>query len=140
MTNADPGPIYAKIGEHLLSLCDASDRPIYLYAEAEAASMYAAVFLDRDLDVLYIDPDSKLFDILSVAWEEEEPDKRWTAMDYVLRHGEFTASFRHTPFADFDPNRRYVGLRRNLGDKPVSYPLQDDGYDDLDPAHFPSAF
>lgn len=137
MIHANLGPAYQEIGEHLAFLSENPNRPIFLYAEAESASMYAAVFLDRGSDLLYIDPDSKLFHLLTVAWETDEPDKRWTAMSYLSSDGEFTATFSHTVFDHFDPDRRYVGLRRHFGEKPVSYPSLDEGYDALDPANFP---
>ncbi len=74
--------------------------------------------------LLYRLPTSSLEETLLDLWEASPPDKRWTAMEYVIDGDRFTT---HFSFDRLDPkvstiDRRQVILDRRYGNKQVVYP------------------
>lgn len=136
------GESYSRIGQYVISLAPDVWAPIFLYAEAEPSVMGVGLFQDRPANILYIEPDTKLTDLLFEVWESEDLDKRWSSMEFSVRNGEFSASFTYEKFKDYNPEREYSALRRNFGDKPIfdPGPSFEESYAALDPRNFPGDF
>ena len=134
------GSSYSRIGEYLLNCAPEQNAPIFLYAEAEPGVMGLGVYQDRADDILYVYCDTGLVDLLFAAWKAESAEKRWSAMEFLLKDGRFSASFSYEKFKEFDGEREYRAFRRHFGDKPIFYPGPsfEENYEKLDPANFPS--
>lgn len=140
MTYDAIGSSYSRIGEYLLSCAPEPNAPIFLYAEAAPGVMGLGVYQDRADDILYVDCETGLADLLFAAWKAEKPLKRWSAMEFLIRDGHFSASFSYENFKDIDGDgeREDRAFRRHFGDdKPLFYPdtfLEE--YEALDPNNF----
>ena len=140
MTYETLGSLYSRIGEYLLSCVPEPSSPIFLYAEAAPGVMGEGVYQDRADDILYVDCETGLADLLFAAWKAEKPEKRWSAMEFLIRDGNFSASFSFEKFNEYDGEREERAYRRHFGDKPLFYAdsfLEE--YEALDPKNFPSA-
>lgn len=133
------GLTYESIGKCLQSYAPDQHAQIFLYAEAQPGVMGEGAYQDRGDDIVYIDCGADLGHLLFTAWEEEEPHRRWSAMEFVVKDGQFTASFGYDKFNEIDPAREDEALRRHFGDKPIFYPGPsfEDRYEALNPANFP---
>ena len=106
-----------------------------LYAEVDFNWVGPSIFKDLGDHLLYRSPDIGLTYPLLDLWALSDPDKRWSAIEYVIRNGRFDASFTYTE--DFDPeedrgDRRDRVVRKYFGEKPVLYPpFSDDDDDDV---------
>lgn len=110
-------------------LAEDTDYPLdgtLLYAELDDNFVEPSIFKDLGNHILYRLPDlHRLGGCLIDLWEAEEPAKRWTEIEYVIRDGKFDATFTFAD--DIDPEkdpmeRRDQVVRRHFGDKPIVYP------------------
>lgn len=119
------GPLLSEIGREAAEIAGGDPNGIFLYVEAGEGWVGPSVFKDDGKAVRYFDPSSHLCDLLMEAWEAEEPDKRWAAMEYEIRNGKFDTRLTYPgdlkPDDDVDDRREAV-LKARYGDKPVVYP------------------
>ena len=140
MNNESLGLTYEMIGKCLQNYAPDQNAQIFLYAEAQPGVMGEGAYQNRGGDIVYIDCGADLGDLLFTAWEEEEPNSRWSTLEFVVKGGRFTASFGYDKFNEIDPVREHEALRRHFGDKPIFYPGPsfEERYEALNPASFPS--
>lgn len=97
-----------------------------LYAELADNLVRPSIFKDRGQNVLYRDPDlDRLGSVLLDLWYAEDPHKRWTEIEYVVRGREFDVSFTYAD--EIDPeeeplDRRDRIVAKHFGTKPIVYP------------------
>lgn len=96
-----------------------------LYAEVAPAMVCPSVFKNLGNRVLYRISNGRLTNPLLDLWEEEKPEKRWAAIEYLIRDDKFDVAFTYPE--DIDPgedpmDRRDRILKKYYGDKPVHYP------------------
>lgn len=134
------GSSYERIAQCLMSYAIDRVGPIFLYAEAEPGVMAEGVYQDRGNDIVYIDCGVDLGDLLFAAWESEEPEKRWSSMEFLVASHKFSASFSYEKFRDYESDRESNAVHRHFGDKPVFYPgpTFEERYEALDPKNFSS--
>ncbi|WP_404371662.1 hypothetical protein AB5I39_04415 [Sphingomonas sp. MMS24-J45] len=118
------GDLYREIGRELAAIVGDPDKTL-LYVEADEGWVGPNVFKDEGNQIRYFDPSRKLTDLLFEVWTAEDPDKRWSAMEYTITGTKFTVEFVFPEkFGDdFDNDeRRELVLQRHYGDKPRVYP------------------
>ena len=119
-------PLLNEIGQ-LLADGEAPPLPdTLLYSELDQNFVSIAIFMDRGEDVLYRDdaPERLTFALLEL-WEAEDPDNRWAEIEYVMRDGDFEASFTYADEIDPEEDsfeRRDRIVARHFGVKPIVYP------------------
>ena len=112
MAVADIGQLLNKVG-NILAIDKAYPLDgTFLYVEAAPDMRVAAILKDAGLK-----------EVLFELWKAEVPDKRWTAMCYVIESGQFDVSFSFDPFDPTEsPNaRRRAILSQRYGNKPIVY-------------------
>jgi hypothetical protein len=119
------GPLLSEIGREAVEITGGDPNGIFLYVEAGDGWVGPSVFKDDGKAVRYFDPSPRLCDLLIEAWEAEEPDKRWAAMEYEIRDGKFDTRLKYPedlkPDDDVDDRREAV-LKARYGNRPVIYP------------------
>ncbi len=121
------GPFFAAVGREATVIVGGDPDGLYIYAEVEEGSVYAAVFYDDGSAVHYYDPTSELFDLINEVWEatDPEPKKRWVVMEYEVNGTKFDVQVKYLEELnpeDYASDRREVALVARYGDKPVIYP------------------
>jgi hypothetical protein len=120
------GPILSDIGAELARMVGGDPDGVFLYVEAGIGWYGASVFDDEGASVRYYDPSRELSDLIYKAWLSQDPDKRWSVLEYEIKGTKFDAGFKfpdEVPVESFaDDGRRTVALRKRFGDKPVIYP------------------
>jgi len=106
-----------------------------LYAEVDFNWVSPSIFKDLGDHILYRSSYNNLTYPLLDLWALSDLDKRWSAIEYVIRNGRFDASFTYPE--DLDPeedrgDRRDRVVRKYFGDKPIRYPPFSDDDDDED--------
>lgn len=97
-----------------------------LYAELDDNFVRASIFKDRGQNVVYRDPNlDRMGRVLLDLWRAGHADKRWREIEYVVRNGEFEASFTYAD--EIDPeeeplDRRDRVVAKHFGEKPIVYP------------------
>lgn len=119
------GPLLGRIGGESGDVIGGSPDGIYIYAEVEQRSVYAGIFMDEGPVVRYYNPSLDLCDLILEAWEAEDEEKRWLAMEFEVDGSAVNAHFIFPEEAK--PNedavdRRREALRKRFGDKKVEYP------------------
>jgi|SRR6188768_3775131 len=100
-----------------------------LYAELDSNFVAPSIYKDCGDHILYRSPDlDRLGDALLDLWEAEDPDKRWTEIEYIIRDGKFDATFTYPD--EIDPeedrwDRRDRAVARHFGTKRIVYPPPD---------------
>lgn len=130
------GPAFGRIGEEIARRYDGDPNGLFFYVEIVEGMIDLSLFKDerenlRWVDLEMHDVSEAVFD----AWYAEDADKRWASMEYMIRDGRFTASFKFPDEVDplhFDESRRDESrrdevLRARFGNKPVVYPPWPDG-------------
>src|SRR5689334_20502470 len=75
-----------------------------LYAEVGSGYVAPSIFKDRGDHILYRNPDlDRLGGVLLDLWEAQNSDKRWRELEYVIRDGNFHASFNYPDIAEEEP-------------------------------------
>jgi hypothetical protein len=121
------GPLMNEIGAEGASIVNGNPDGLYIYAEPNGGSVYAAVFKDDGTVVRYFDPTDELVDLIVEAWEIEDSsgNRRWAVMEYEVLGTKFDVKLDYPE--DLDPaqhssDRRRAALKKRYGDKPVLYP------------------
>src|SRR3546814_20727576 len=84
--------------------------------------------LDEGDVVRYYNSASEILsDLLFESWyaASEDPIKRWSVMEYDVKDGEFSVSFKYPDemnVEQVDARRREAALLARYGEKPVIYP------------------
>lgn len=92
-----------------------------------------SIFKDRDNLIVYRRPNyQRMSAPFFELWEMEEPGKRWSEMEYLVKNGRFETVFVYPD--EIDPNeepldRRARIVRRYFGEKPIVYPPWSDDAD-----------
>lgn len=120
------------IGNELAFILDRQPDGSFLYSEAAENTCSAAVFVESNDEVRFVDPTDELFDLIQHLWDLAEPDKKWTVLEYAVAEGKMKASFTYPE--DIDPDesemdRSERALRKRYGEKPIIYPNDDDDND-----------
>lgn len=118
------GPLHAAIGEAFLREAG-EDVDLFLYIEAGDGWLDIAPFKVRGDSMEWFLPDPDISEVITRAWEAEDPDKRWAAMEYEVVDGQFTARMKFPDELDpdeFASDRRKEILRRRFGNKTIRYP------------------
>ena len=99
---------------------------ILLYARFGANSVAPSIFENQTDHIAYRRPDLNILgDALLDLWYSEEPDKRWTEMEYLVHDGKFDVAYTYANEAGLDEDRfehRDRIVRRYFGSKPIIYP------------------
>ena len=135
MTDTKTEIMSNKIGQILAEDMQYPLENTLLYAEVDSNWASPSIFKDLGNQILFRRSYSKLTYPLLDLWELSDPDKRWSAVEYVVRNGRFDASFTYPE--DLDPeedrgDRRDRVVRKYFGDKPIRYPPFSDDDDDED--------
>jgi hypothetical protein len=125
------GPIMNAIGTEAATIVGGDPDGLYVYAEPQGGAVFASVFKDEGKVVRYLDPTDELFDVITEAWEAEDPDetKRWVVLEYEVQGTEFSAELGYPEDVDSKQHpsvRLEAALKRRYGDKPVIYPPMPD--------------
>lgn len=118
------GPLYAAIGHEVSRIAGGAAAPVFLYAEAGDAWAEAAVFAESPNALKFYAPDDDLFRAIMDAWNAEDPDKRWAAIELMVNGDAFSASFKFPEEIDQEIgslDRRDIVLQNRFGDKKVDY-------------------
>lgn len=125
------GPALARVGEEILRVIGGKVDGIFLYAEVGDGWVDQSLYCDGGNAVHYYDSgDSEIWRLVLDAWHLEPGDKRWTAMHYSIKDGQFDARFEFDDLEGSDEDttdRRERILRQRYGDKPIIYPPMPDG-------------
>lgn len=119
------GPLLSAIGEEAALVVSGDPNGIYIFAEVWDGSTFASIYHDEGESIRYYDPGQRLFRALRDAWDAEDPDKRWTVMEYEIRGEAFDVSFLFPDEVDEDDHassRREVALEKRYGSRPIIYP------------------
>jgi hypothetical protein len=120
------GPLYAEIGGEVAQIVGGDPDGAYLYAEAGQGWYGASVYKDEGPAVRYFDPSDELSDLIYEAWLAEDPDKRWSVMEFEISGTKFDAQFKYPDEVNVESfaadDRREIALRKHYGEKPVVYP------------------
>ncbi|BBD99260.1 hypothetical protein SAMIE_1027610 [Sphingobium amiense] len=123
------GPIFNQIGGELAHIVGGDPNGVFLYVEIGDRWISYSIFkADRDVIRYYDSNDETITDLLWEAWHAESKVggiKRWSVMEYDIKDGKFTASFKYPDQVDVevvDDERRQAAVRARFGDKPVVYP------------------
>jgi hypothetical protein len=134
MSNKKMTEILNAIGQQVAAILNDNPNNSYLYAEATDGSVEGGVFQDIGNEVIYYDPTDGLADEILELWYEAEPNKKWGALHYDIKDGQFDARFEYPDAWDaeeYTPDRRERALAERFGDKPVIYPPPDEGFYDV---------
>ena len=118
------GPIYAEIGGEIADIVGDPDGA-YLYSEGGDGWCSYAIFKEEGEKVRYYRGTPELGDLIWDAWLTEDPDKRWSVMEYVVTGSKFQVQFQFPDQVDpkeSEDERRPRALQKRFGDKPVIYP------------------
>ena len=124
MANLELGPKYEEIGRLVAEDVRADPEGTYLYAEAGEGWVEVSIFKDLGESLIYREGSHDLCWALLDVWEAEEPDKRWSALHYVISDGKFEVSFDYWEAIDPEESsldRRERAIRERFGDKAVDY-------------------
>lgn len=124
MANLELGPKYEEIGRLVAEDVRADPEGAYLYAEAGEGWVEVSIFKDLGESLIYREGSHDLCWALLDVWEAEEPDKRWSALHYVISNGKFQVSFDYweaTDLKESSLDRRERAIRERFGDKAVDY-------------------
>ncbi len=129
MANDETQRLLDEIGRLLAEETGQSLASILLYAQLDVNVVGTDIFMDGSDRVEYSWSGDRLTYPLLDLWEEEEPAKRWTEMEYVLCNGKFAVTFVYP--GQFDPEENFFERRkrvvaRHFGDKPIVYPPMPD--------------
>lgn len=97
-----------------------------LYAVLDRNYVAPSIFKDNGDRIVYRDPDlDRLGRALLDLWEAQDGDIRWAEIEYLVRNGEFEASFTYAD--EIDPeeeplDRRDRVVAKHFGEKPIVYP------------------
>jgi len=131
------GPLLNKVGYALANIANADPEGVFLYVEIGPGWVSPSVFKEEGKVVRFLDFDqSDLYDLLIEAWHAEPEGKRWSVMEYAIKDGHFSVSFKYPEEIDvdtMDPKHREDALRARYGDKPVIYPPMPEGAFELKP-------
>ena len=120
------GPMLSDIGSEVARIVGGNPDGAYLYAEAGEGWYGSSIFQAEGEAVRYFDPSSELSDLIYDFWLAEDPDKRWSVMQFEITGTKFDAHFKfpdEVPVESFaDDDRREIALKKHYGDKPVIYP------------------
>jgi hypothetical protein len=140
MPNEKLADILNLIGQQVTDILDGEPDNSYLYAEATDGSVEGGIFQDKGREVIYHDPNHALADEILELWYAAEPGKKWGALHYDIKDGQFDARFEYPDAWDpeeYTPDRRERALRERFGEKPVIYPPPDENFHDLTEADLP---
>jgi hypothetical protein len=97
-----------------------------LYARVDTNWVAPSIFKPRGNHILYRWPDlDRISGPLLDLWEEQEPQRRWAEIEYVIHNGKFAATFSYPDDIDSEEeplDRRDRIVKRHFGDKPIVYP------------------
>ncbi len=133
------GPLMNEIGQELADIAGGDPEGVFLYVEIGEGWVGASVFKDDGTVVRYLDyEDVNLTDLLFEAWylESDEPNKRWSVMEYDIKGGRFEVTYKYPEEVSVevvDRRRRQAALRARYGDRPVIYPPPLEGAFELKP-------
>ncbi len=119
------GPMLGAIGEQAASDLGGNPDGIYIYAEVGDRWYSVNLFRDEGDVVRYYDAHNELDHLVWDAWKAEDPDKRWSVMEYEIRGDEFDARFKFPDEVDVENveiDRREIALKQRYGNKTIVYP------------------
>ncbi|HEX7874685.1 MAG TPA: hypothetical protein VF475_17370 [Sphingobium sp.] len=87
------GPLFKAVCEEALTIAGSDLDPVYLYAEVEEDSIFAAIFVEGEQAVQYHGPTPNLFRLIREAWSAEQADKRWFVLHGEIFDGQFDTTF-----------------------------------------------
>ena len=119
-------PIMNEIAQQLATIADGDPEDVFLYVEIGKGWVTPSVFKPDGDVVRYLESDdSDLALVLLKAWYAEPESSRWSVMEYDLKQGTFSVSFKYPDEVDVekvDPTDRENALRLRYGKKRVLYP------------------
>ena len=137
MPNNQIAPLLNRVGQLLAEDADYPSEDTLLYAKLNNNYVAPSIFKDIGDHILYRYPDLEtLGDALLDLWEAEDPNKRWTEMEYVVRGGKFRATYTYADEVnpDEDPfDRRDRIVAKHFGKKRIIYPQPPDDAVKYDP-------
>jgi hypothetical protein len=122
------------IGQDLAAIVEGNPNGTYLYLEAADGAVGGGVFQDIGPEVLYYDPNDDLCDAVQELWYAAERGKKWGALHYEIKDGQFDARFDYPDAWDPDEythDRLERALKERFDDKPVIYPPPDQDFYNL---------
>ncbi|HEU4649940.1 MAG TPA: hypothetical protein VFS49_00860, partial [Croceibacterium sp.] len=92
MTRDRASQLLNEIGQLLAEDTDYPLDGTLLYAEVGKGFVSPSIFKDRGDHVLYRSPDlDRVGDALLDLWAEQDSDRRWSEIEYLVRDGNFRA-------------------------------------------------
>lgn len=140
MLNEKITEILNAIGQHIAAIIGGDPNGTYLYLEAADGAVGGGVFHDIGSEVIYHDPDDDLCDDVQELWYAAESSKKWGALHYEIKDGQFDARFDYEDAwnpDEYTHDRTERALKERFGDKPVIYPPPDEGFYDVTEADLP---
>jgi hypothetical protein len=119
------GDILNAIGQQISLILDRYPDGAFLYAEAEAGSRSASVFVEENGKAVCYAPTKVLFNEIRKLWDAAEVGKKWSALEFDVEDGKFNANFTFPEQIDpteEESDRRDRKLFERFGDKPILYP------------------
>ena len=121
------GPILSEIGQEIADVVGGDPNGVFFYVEVIEGCARPSIFREEGDVVRYYYPlDPTLSETVFDVWYSEPDEaKRWSVMEYVVKDGEFQASFKYPEEVDViepDTDRRDAALQARFGDKAVVYP------------------
>lgn len=119
------GPILAEIGGVAAKLVGGDPDGLYIYVEVGDRWHSVSVFKDEGSVVRYYRTSSELSDLICEFSQSEDPDKRWSVMEYEIVGTKFDAQFKFSEEIDVENreiDHREIALKKRYGDKPIVYP------------------
>lgn len=139
MPNDETDRLLGEIGQLLVEDAAYLLDGTLLYARVGSMMVAPSVFEDRGSNIMYRDVVlDRLCDVLLDLWDAEEPNKRWSEIEYFVRGDTFEVTYSYTDGIDPDEDtfdRRDRIVKRYFGDKPIVYPPlshEDDGIPSYD--------
>ena len=124
MPNTDLGPRLEEIGRMVAEDVHADPEGTFLYVEFGDSWVTPAIFKDVGDRIVYRFTSAELDRKLMQLWDAEEPEKRWSSMQYDIKNGEFLVKFGYDDFSkteDGSLERRKPLVIERFGDKPIDY-------------------
>lgn len=130
-TFSENGQLFAAIAVESVHLAGGNKFPLWIHIEAGDGWVSESIYRERPEVVEYVNFSSEevgpLFELITDAWDAEEPSKRWAEAEMDITDGTFTTRFRYPDEVELEEDegsmaRRDTALAARFGDKPVIYP------------------